>query len=73
MCKILNFVAEFYGLKVKNYLNYRGSNLNGGKKFTAYYIANNSNLLLHANIDIILFANRFVFSFNVACEIAIWK
>ena len=58
MCKILNFVAEFYGLKVKNYLNYRGSNLKGGKKFIAHYIANISNLLLHANIDIILFANR---------------
>ena len=58
MCKILNFVAEFYGLNVKNYLIYRGSNLNGGKKFIAHYFANISNLLLHANIDIILFANR---------------
>ena len=58
MYKILNFVAEFYGLKVKNYSNYRGSNLNGGKKFIAHYIANISNLLIHANIDIILFANR---------------
>ena len=58
MCKIQNFVAEFYGLKVKNYLNYRGSKLNGGEKFIAHYIANISNLLLHANIDIILFANR---------------
>ena len=36
----------------KNYLNCRG------KKFTAYYIANISNLLLHGNIDINLFANR---------------
>ena len=58
MCKIRNFIAEFYGLKVKDYLNYRGSNLIGRKKIIAYYIANISNLLLHANIDIILFANR---------------
>ena len=58
MCKIRNFIAEFYGLKVKNYLNYRGSNLKGGKKFIALHIANISNLLLHVNIDIILFANR---------------
>ena len=58
MCKIQNFVAEFYGVKVKNYLNYRGSNLNGGKKIIAHYTANISNLLLHVNIDIILFANR---------------
>ena len=57
MCKIQNFVAEFYGLKVKNFLNYRGSNLNGGKKFIAHYIANISNLLIHASSDIILFAN----------------
>ena len=39
-------------------LNYRGSNLMGSKKFFAYYIANISNLLLHGNIDINLFANR---------------
>ena len=58
MCKIQNFVAEFYGLKVKNYSNYRGSNLNGGGKFIAHYFANITNLLLHENIDIILFANR---------------
>ena len=58
MCKILNFVAEFYDLKVKNYSNYRGSNLNRGKKIIAHYITNISNLLLHANIDIILFANH---------------
>ena len=32
MCKIRNFVAEFYSLKVKNYLNCGGSNLIGGKK-----------------------------------------
>ena len=63
MCKIRNFVAEFfYSLKVKNYLNCRGSNLIGVKKFIAYYIANISNLLLHANIDIILFANHFLAS-----------
>ena len=30
----------------------------GGTQFIAHYIANISNLLLHANIDIILFANR---------------
>ena len=58
MCKIRNFVTEFYGLKVKNHLNYKGSILIGGIKFIAYYIANISNLLLHANIDISLFANR---------------
>ena len=58
MCKILNFVAEFYDLKVKNYLNYKGLNLNGSKKFIAHFFANISNLLLHANIDFILFANR---------------
>ena len=58
MCKIRNFVAEFYSLKVKKYLNCRGSNLIEVQKFTAYYIANISNQLLHANIDIILFANR---------------
>ena len=58
MCKIRNFVAEFYSLKVKNYLNCEGSNLIGVKKFNAYLIANISNLLvLHVNIDIILFAN----------------
>ena len=57
MCKIRNFVAEFYSLKVKNYLNCGGSNLIGVKKFIAYFIANISNLLLHVNIDIILFAN----------------
>ena len=56
MCKIRNFVAEFYSLKVKNYLKCGGSNLIG-KKFNAYFIANISNLLLHVNIDIILFAN----------------
>ena len=32
MCKIRNFVAEFYSLNVKNYLNCGGSNLIGGKK-----------------------------------------
>ena len=57
MCKIRNFVAEFYSLKVKNYLNCGGSNLIEGKKFIAYFFANISNLLLHVNIDIILFAN----------------
>ena len=30
----------------------------GGEKLFAYYIANISNLLLHGNIDINLFANR---------------
>ena len=30
----------------------------GGEKFIAYYIANISNLILHGNIDINLFANR---------------
>ena len=57
MCKIRNFVTEFYSLKVKNYLNCGGSNLIGGKKFIAYFFANISNLLLHVNIDIILFVN----------------
>ena len=57
MCKIRNFVAEIYSLKVKNYLNCGGSNLIGVKKIIAYFIANISNLLLHVNIDIILFAN----------------
>ena len=57
MCKIRNFVAEFYSLKVKNYLNCGGSNLIGGKKIFAYFFANISNLLLHVNIEIILFAN----------------
>ena len=57
MCKIRNFVAEFYSLKVKNYLNCGGSNLIGGKKIYCLFFANISNLLLHVNIDIILFAN----------------
>ena len=57
MCEIRNFVAEFYSLKVKNYLNCGGSNLIGVKKFFAYFIANLSNLLLQVNIDIILFPN----------------
>ena len=56
----------------ENYLNCVGSNLIEVKKIIAYFIANISNLLLHVNIDIILFANGFS-SFNVACEIAIWK
>ena len=50
MCKIRNFVAEFYSLKVKNYLNCGG-------QIIAYFFANISNLLLHVNIDIISFAN----------------
>ena len=58
MCKIRKFVAEFFSLKVKNYLNCGGSNLIGVKKIIAYFIANISNLLLHVNIDMILFANR---------------
>ena len=49
MCKIRNFVAEFYSLNVKNYLNSGGSNLIGVKIFIAYFIANISNLLLHVN------------------------
>ena len=53
-----NSKFHFYSLKVKNYLNYRGSNFIGGKKSFAYYFANISNLLLHGNIDINLFANR---------------
>ena len=57
MCKIRNFVAEFYSLKVKNYLYCGGSNLMGVKRFIAYFIANISNLSLHVNIDIILLAN----------------
>ena len=32
MCKIRNFIAEFYSLKVKNHLNCGGSNLIGVKK-----------------------------------------
>ena len=71
MCKIRNFVAEFHSLKVKNYLNCRGSNSIVVKQIIAWYIANISNLLLHANIDIILFAYRFFSSFNVACEFVI--
>ena len=58
MCKIRNFVSEFFTLKVKNYLNCGGSNLIGVRKIIAYFIANISNLSLHVNIDIILFANR---------------
>ena len=58
MGRIRNFIAEFYSLKVKNHLNCGGSNLIGVKKITAHFIANISNLLLHVNIDIILFANR---------------
>ena len=57
MCKIRNFVAEFYSLKVKNYINCGGSNLIGGKNIYCFFFANISNLLLHVNIDIILFAN----------------
>ena len=57
MSEIRNFVAEFYSLKVKNYLNCGGSNLIGVKQIFAHFIANISNLLLQVNIDIILFAN----------------
>ena len=57
MCKIRNFVAEFHSLKVKNYLNCGGVKFDRGKKIIAPFIANISNLLLHVNIDIILFAN----------------
>ena len=38
----------------------------GVKKIIAHFIANISNLLLHVNIDIILFANGLFHSFNVA-------
>ena len=38
MCKIRNFVAEFYSLKVKNYCNCGGSNLIGVKKIIAYLL-----------------------------------
>ena len=54
----LKFHSRVLWVESKNYLNYRGSNLIKGKKFIGYYIANISNLLLHANIDINLFANR---------------
>ena len=72
MCKIRNFIAEVYGLKVKITLII-GVKFDRGKKFIGYYIANISNLLLRANIDIHLFAKPFVPSFKVACEIVIWK
>ena len=71
MCKIRNFIAEFYSLKVKNHLNCGGSNLIGVKKIIAHFIANISNLLLHVNIDIIFICNPFVSSVNVACGIVI--
>ena len=52
------FRSRVLWFESKNYLNYKGSNLNRGKKFIAHYIANISYLLLNANIDIILFTNR---------------
>ena len=57
MCKIRNFVAEFYSLKVKNYLNCGGSNLIGVKNLLLILLQI-FQILLHVNIDIILFANR---------------
>ena len=58
MCKIRDFVAEFYGLKVKNYLNGKLSNLIGVNNLLLSILQTKSTLLLHTNIDIILFANR---------------
>ena len=76
MCKIRNFVAEFYGLKLQNYLNCKGSNLIGvkfdrGKKFVAYYIANISNSITTCEYWHYFICKPFVSSFNVACEIVI--
>ena len=67
------FHSRVLWFESKNYSNYKGSNSIEGKKIIGYNIANISNLLLQANIDIDLFAKPFVSSFNVACEIAIWK
>ena len=58
MCKIQNFVAEFYSLKVKNYLNCGGQIWQGWKKLLLILLQIISNLILHVNNDIILFANR---------------
>ena len=62
------FIAEFYRLKVKNYLNYRGSNLIVVVFISLLLIVHNiSKSLYYMSIsNSNLFADRLFQSFNVA-------